>query len=228
MRRTERLFAIIQRLRSRRRPVTAGALAGELEVSPRTVYRDIAELMQQRVPIRGEAGSGYVLDAGYDLPPLNLTADEIEAAMLGAAWVAQRGDADLVRAAQSFVDKLRDVVPESLRPVWLDATSRPAPPRSHIEDTVDLAEVRRAMRTGRRLELVYADRDGRQTTRVVWPFVIGYTEDVRIIAAHCELRGGFRHFRADRILRATVLDSEIPEPIAHLRRRWREAFPGRE
>lgn len=185
MRRTERLFAIIQRLRGRRRPLTARALADELEVSLRTIYRDVAELILQRVPIRGEAGTGYVLDAGYDLPPLMLTPDELEVAMLGAAWVAQRGDVALVRAARSLTDKLRDVVPEALRPIWIDATSRPVAPRSRIADAVDLAAIRHAIRDGRKLEITYADKEGRATERVVWPIFIAYTEDVRIVAAHC-------------------------------------------
>src|SRR3569833_885492 len=91
MRRADRLFQIIQVLRRTRRPVTADAMAAELETSKRTIYRDIADLMALRVPIRGEAGVGYVLDGGYDLPPLMLTPDEIEAAVLGAQWVAGRG-----------------------------------------------------------------------------------------------------------------------------------------
>ena len=228
MRRTERLFAIIQRLRGRRRPVTARALADELEVSLRTIYRDVAELVLQRVPIRGEAGTGYVLDPGYDLPPLMLTPDEVEAAMLGAAWVAQRGDATLVRAARSLTDKLRDVVPESLRPLMLDAPSRPARPRSRIADTVDLAPVRHAIRDARKLALSYVDDAGRETERIVWPFFVAYTEDVRIVAAHCELRSGIRHFRADRIRSARVLEAKVPEPLRTLRKRWRDENPGRE
>lgn len=228
MRRTDRLFAIIQRLRRSRQPVTGRALAGELEVSLRTLYRDVAELIAQRVPIRGEAGTGYVLDAGYDLPPLMFTADELEAAMLGAAWVAQRGDATLVRAAKSLTDKLRDVVPPALRPVLLDAVTKPARPRSRIADSVDLAAVRHATREGRKLELSYVDVAGRVTTRVVWPVVLAYTEDVRLLAAHCELRGDFRHFRADRIKRVRVLEQRVPESLASLRARWRAAHPGRE
>ncbi len=228
MRRTDRLFAIIQRLRRSRGPVTGRALADELEVSLRTLYRDVTELISQRVPIRGEAGTGYVLDAGYDLPPLMFTADELEAAMLGAAWVAQRGDATLVRAARSLTDKLRDVVPPALRPVLLDATSRPARPRSNISDTVDLSAVRHAVRDRRKLEISYVDKDGRTTTRVVWPVAVAYTEDVRILAAWCELREGFRHFRGDRIKRVRVLDEKVPETLASLRSRWRAANPGRE
>ena len=98
MRPADRLFQIIQILRRTPKPITAGALAAELETSKRTVYRDIADLVGQRVPIRGEAGVGYVLQPGLDLPPLMLTPDEIEAAVLGAQWVARHGDAELARA----------------------------------------------------------------------------------------------------------------------------------
>ncbi|HEY9218279.1 MAG TPA: HTH domain-containing protein, partial [Phenylobacterium sp.] len=91
MRRADRLFQIIQILRRGSRPVTADAIAEELETSKRTVYRDIADLIGQRVPIRGEAGVGYVLEGGFDLPPLMLTPDEVEVAVLGAQWVATRG-----------------------------------------------------------------------------------------------------------------------------------------
>src|SRR5580698_7565493 len=90
MRRTERLFAIIQILRRARAPITATSMAEELETSLRTVYRDVAELIAQRVPVRGEAGVGYMLERGYDMPPLMLTPDEIEAVVLGARWVAGR------------------------------------------------------------------------------------------------------------------------------------------
>lgn len=107
MRRTERLFQIIQILRSARAPVTGRALADELEVSLRTLYRDMAELIAQRVPVRGEAGTGYVLDNGYDLPPLMLTRDELEAAVLGAAWVARRGDASGERGPRSHRQAFR-------------------------------------------------------------------------------------------------------------------------
>ncbi len=96
MRRADRLFQIIQVLRRTRKPLTADAIAAELETSKRTIYRDIATLMEQRVPIRGEAGMGYILEKGFDLPPLMLTPDEIEAAVLGAQWVAGHADAVLV------------------------------------------------------------------------------------------------------------------------------------
>src|SRR5580698_6297320 len=123
MRRAERLFQIIQILRrSRRSPIRANDIASELETSLRTVYRDIAQLMAERVPIRGEAGIGYVLEDGFDMPPLMLTADEIEAAMLGAQWVMSRGDVALSRAAKDLVAKIGAVVPPHLKPLALDST----------------------------------------------------------------------------------------------------------
>ena len=121
MRRADRLFQIVQILRRTARPVTADAIAAELETSKRSVYRDIAALIGQRVPIRGEAGVGYVLDGGFDLPPLMLTSDEVEAAVLGAQWVAGRGDAALARAARDLIAKIAAVVPEDLRPLLADA-----------------------------------------------------------------------------------------------------------
>ena len=103
MRRADRLFQIIQVLRRSRNPLTADAIAEELETSKRTIYRDIATLIGQRVPIRGEAGMGYILEKGFDLPPLMLTPDEIEAAVLGAQWVAGHADPVLARAAEDRV-----------------------------------------------------------------------------------------------------------------------------
>src|ERR1700761_9759092 len=115
MRRADRLFQIIQILRRTSRPITADAVALELEVSKRTVYRDIADLIGQRVPIRGEAGLGYVLDGHFDMPPLMLTPDEIEAAVLGAQWVVGNADPVLARAAEDLMAKIADTVPERLR-----------------------------------------------------------------------------------------------------------------
>jgi predicted DNA-binding transcriptional regulator YafY len=220
MRRTERLFAIIQVLRSRTRPVTARELARELEVSLRTVYRDTAELVAQRVPIRGEAGTGYVLDAGYDLPPLMLTPDELEAAMLGASWVSSHGDVALARAARSLLDKIADVVPSELRPVILDGSLRTSSPRGALADVPDLGPIRRAIRESRKIEIEYVDERERATRRTIWPIVIAYSDRVRVIVAHCELRGGMRHFRTDRIRHAEVLEVRYRESQRALRKRW--------
>jgi predicted DNA-binding transcriptional regulator YafY len=221
MRRADRLFQIIQVLRRSRRPVTAEAMAAELETSKRTVYRDIADLMAQRVPIRGEAGVGYVLDGGYDLPPLMLTPDEIEAAVLGAQWVAGRGDPALARAALDLIAKIGAAVPERLRPYALEPAARAAPRWNVAPDGLDMAQVRHAIRGGLKIAISYRDEQERVSQRTVWPFAVGYHETVRLLIAWCELRTDFRSFRTDRVTAAEFLDDRYPERPATLRARWR-------
>lgn len=221
MRRTERLFQIIQVLRRARGPVTGQALAEELEVSLRTLYRDMAELIAQRVPIRGEAGTGYVLEQGYDMPPLMLTADELEAAVLGAQWVAARGDAALSRGARDLIAKLTVAVPRELQPVIVDAGLRPISSRQRPKDGFDVALVRQAIRGQTKLEIEYADETGAVTRRTIWPILLAYWDDVRLICAWCELRQGFRHFRTDRVCKADPL-GRFPESVSRLRRRWEQ------
>ena len=224
MRRADRLFHIIQILRRRATPTTAAEIGRELEVSRRTVYRDIADLVAQRVPIEGEAGFGYVLAADYDMPPLMLTPDEIEAVVLGAQWVAARVDPTLSRAAKDVVVKIAAVVPERLRPYVLEPSVAPRPagpadPDAAIE-SVDPAILRAAIRSGHKLHLTYRSGDGSVTERTVWPVVLGYAETSRMLVAWCELRGEFGHFRTERMLAARVLDERYPGSATSLRRRW--------
>ncbi len=226
MRRADRLFQIIQVLRRSRGPVTADVLAAELETSKRTVYRDVADLMAQRVPIRGEAGFGYVLDAGFDLPPLMLTPDEIEAAVLGAQWVAGRGDPALSKAAQDLIAKIGAAVPERLRPFVLDPASTVSRRRAKEPDAIDMAQVRQWIRAGRKLSLGYHDEQGSFTERTVWPVAVGFHDTVRLIAAWCELRQDFRHFRADRVASAEFLEERYPTRPAALRVAWRKTLAG--
>jgi predicted DNA-binding transcriptional regulator YafY len=220
MRRADRLFQIIQILRRSKRPVTAAALAGELETSKRSVYRDIAALIGQRVPIRGEAGIGYVLESGFDLPPLMLTSDEIEAAALGAQWVAGHGDAALARAAEDLIAKISAAIPGNLRPLILDAGTGTPPGWKIRPDGLDVAQARAWIRSGRKIALIYGDEAGRETRRTVWPVMIGYFEAARMLIAWCELRRDFRSFRVDRVKSATFLDERYPERGAVLRARW--------
>jgi len=227
MRRADRLFQIIQVLRRTRRPVTADAMAAELETSKRTIYRDIADLMAQRVPIRGEAGVGYVLDGGYDLPPLMLTPDEIEAAVLGAQWVAGRGDPALARAALDLIAKIGATVPERLRPYALEPATRAAPRWNVAPDGLDMAQVRHAIRNGHKIALRYSDEKDRVSERTVWPFAVGYHETVRLLIAWCELRADFRSFRTDRVTWADFLEARYPERPAALRARWRKLMTER-
>lgn len=224
MRRTERLFQIIQILRRARRPVTGQHLAEELEVSLRTLYRDMAELIAQRVPIRGEAGTGYVLDRGYDLPPLMLTADELEAAVLGAKWVAARGDDALARGAEDLIAKLSSVVPPELEPVIVDAGVFPVTKYGNrIKDSFDVSLARSAIRHQQKMYIDYTDEHGSVSGRTIWPFMIAYWEEVRLICAWCELRQDFRHFRTDRVLTADLLEDRFRERVQVLRARWTRA-----
>lgn len=228
MRKGDRLFQIIQILRRARKPITADAIAEELETSKRSVYRDIATLMAQRVPIRGEAGLGYVLEAGFDLPPLMLTPEEIEAAVLGAQWVMARGDPGLARAAEDLVAKIAAAIPERLRPLVFDPAARTRSDQLPIApDGIDMVEVRRAIHGARKIQLGYRDEKGEDTRRKVWPIAIGYLETVRMMVAWCELRKDFRHFRTDRITAAEFLDERTPERPTVLRTRWRAALRDR-
>jgi predicted DNA-binding transcriptional regulator YafY len=224
MRRADRLFQIIQILRRSARPVTADVIAAELEVSKRSVYRDIADLMGQRVPIRGEAGIGYVLENGFDLPPLMLTTEEIEAAVLGAQWVSRRGDPALARAALDLIAKIVASIPEKLRPYALEPASATPPAWKKEPDTIDMAQVRLQIHNGRKIGLRYRDQNGRQSKRKIWPIAVGYLDTVRLLIAWCELRNDFRHFRTDRVLAADFLDERYPERPAKLRTQWRRTL----
>lgn len=221
MRRADRLFQIIQILRRSSRPVTADAMAAELETSKRSVYRDIAALIGQRVPIRGEAGVGYVLERGFDLPPLMLTADELEAAVLGAQWVEGHGDPGLARAARDLIAKIGAAVPVHLRPLLLDASARAVSGWSVIPpDRLDAGLARAWIRSGRKMAIAYEDAEARQTQRVIWPIAIGYLNSARLLIGWCELRKDFRHFRLDRVADAQYLDERFPERPAVLRAKW--------
>ncbi|UFZ01618.1 YafY family transcriptional regulator [Bradyrhizobium ontarionense] len=224
MRRADRLFQIIQVLRRTRRPLTADAIAAELETSKRTIYRDIATLIGQRVPIRGEAGMGYILEKGFDLPPLMLTPDEIEAAVLGAQWVAVNADPVLARAAEDLMAKIADTVPERLRPFVLEPASRAPRPWSREPDRIDMSRTRSQIHEGRKIKLRYRDEQGRDSERVIWPIAIGYHDAVRILAAWCELRRDFRSFRTDRVVDADYLDDKYPERRESLRAKWRRSL----
>lgn len=220
MRKADRLFQIVQILRRSTRPVTADAIAEELETSRRSVYRDIAALIGQRVPIRGEAGIGYVLESGFDLPPLMLTADEIDAVALGATWVAGHADPGLARAAEDLLAKIAAVLPEEMRPFLGNPASRAVPAWDRPADGIDAGQLRAWIRAARKLRIDYADERARATRRTVWPLMIGYADATRILVAWCELRADFRSFRLDRIHAAAFLDEAIPGSPAQLRARW--------
>jgi len=220
MRRADRLFQIIQILRRSTRPVTAAALGQELEVSKRTVYRDVADLIGQRVPIEGEAGLGYLIAPDYDMPPLMLTPDELEAVTLGAQWVAGRSDKALSNAARDVIAKIAAVVPERLRSFIVESSVGVKPTVAEPAEGVDPSHLRSAIRESRKLRLRYRSEAGEETERTVWPVILGYAETTRMLIAWCELRQGFRHFRTDRIIEVETLDESIGLRRGELRRRW--------
>jgi len=227
MRRADRLFQIIQILRRSTRPITAQEMARELEVSPRTVYRDIADLIGQRVPVQGEAGFGYILEDSFDMPPLMLTPEEIEAAVLGAQWVMGRGDPALASAARDLIAKITSVVPENLRPFIVNPTTGTPPSPSGAPDGIDLAQTRIWIREGRKLAITYRDEKGAISERVIWPVILGYFEATRMLAGWCEMRQDFRHFRTDRILSARFTDDRHGQRPGELKMRWKHSLKSR-
>ncbi|MBB4007233.1 helix-turn-helix transcriptional regulator [Allorhizobium taibaishanense] len=222
MRKADRLFQIIQILRRSSRPVTSAALADELEVARRTVYRDIAHLIAQRVPIDGEAGLGYVLDPSYDMPPLMLTPEEIEAVLLGAQMVAKLGDAALNHAAKDVVAKITAIMPSEYLPFIAQPAVGLKPDEGGEGQAIDTRPLRQAIREGRKLTLAYRAGNGEVTRRVVWPVLLGYAEARALLIAWCESRQAFRHFRTERILALEVLDETIGISRVKLRRQWQQ------
>lgn len=224
MRRSDRLFDIIQVLRTARKPITAAALAERLEVGVRTVYRDVATLQARRVPIEGAAGIGYVLRRGFDLPPLMFTADEIEAIAVAMRLLRRTGDRGLHAAAQNVLSKVTVGLPDLLGvhlaapPFFVSSHGAPTPP------VADLAAIRAAIRDERKLRIAYGDGKGDRTQRTVWPIAIAYYSESTLVSAWCELRNDFRHFRADRILNCDILGDSFPVSGKELFARWQERF----
>lgn len=198
MRRAERLFQIVQWVRGRRL-TTADWLAARLEISLRTVYRDVAELQRQGVPIDGEAGVGYRMRAGFELPPLMFTAAEAQA-LVAAIRVAQpRLDTRLAREADMALAKILSVLPPAARAA---AESLPlyAPVGGPDIATRDrLALLREAVEARQIVLMTYRDLKEQTTRRRVRPLGLFYWEAVWTVAAWCERREGFRSFRVDRI-----------------------------
>jgi predicted DNA-binding transcriptional regulator YafY len=198
MRRADRLFQIVQHLRSGRL-VTARTLADRLEVSVRTVYRDVADLQSTGVPIEGEAGVGYVMREGFDLPPLMFTSEEIVALVAGARIVRAWGGAAMALAAEEALVKIEAVLPEDARararavPVHASSWEMPESLRLRID------EIEAAVEARRRLVMGYRDAEGDDTERVVRPLGLWFWGKVWTLVGWCELREDFRMFRVDRI-----------------------------
>lgn len=234
MRRADRLFRLVDRLRRRRGVVTAAVLARDLEVSERTVYRDIADLQASGVPVEGEAGIGYRLERGdFDLPPLMFGEDEIEALVLGARVVEGWGDPLLAQAATDALAKIEGILPARIKDRVSDSTLFALNFRRE-QPTVGkmLGLLRSAVRRRRKVTLEYRDRKDDTTTRTVWPLGLFFWGPTWSVGAYCELREGFRNFRLDRIVDARVQDVTYPHTpgrtLHDLFEHYREAAESRD
>lgn len=209
MRRADRLFRLVQILR-RGRLITADKLAEELEVSTRTVYRDIKDLIGSGVPVEGEAGVGYLLYEGYDLPPLMFDAEELEALSFGMTMVQAWADPKLALAATDVLQKIDSVLPDLLRPRLAkpnlvahgDALPEPI--------IIDVGDLRHGIRNQNKVLINYKDGKGDKSQRILWPLGLQLYRAIWMLGAWCELRQGFRVFRLDRITQMIVLEERFP------------------
>ena len=212
MRPADRLFQIVLQL-GRGRVLTAQTLAEKLEVSERTIYRDIQNLMTSGVPIDGEAGVGYRLHRGYQVPPMMFDQDELQALIFGAQVAKRWGDHDMAAAAERILDKVDAVLPENLRPE-LHSQTVVVPEMASFQSeatTTMLGAVRDAINERRRLYLSYTDATDTPTERIVWPLTLLYWGNTWMVGAWCELRQDFRNFRVDRIIESRSLTTQFPD-----------------
>jgi predicted DNA-binding transcriptional regulator YafY len=204
MRRADRLFQLVQLLRARRF-ATGQQLANELGVSKRTVYRDISDLAGSGVPIRGEAGVGYQLERGFELPPLTFNDEEVQALVLGARMVSVWGDSELAGSARTAMTKVEAVLPDTLRQVLL-ATPLYAETAGEPPVADEMALLRRAISEKRYVHFAYQRADGEQSSRDARPLGLYFWGRKWTLATWCELRNDYRSFRPDRMQQVQLLD----------------------
>jgi predicted DNA-binding transcriptional regulator YafY len=210
MRKSERLFQLVNLLRGRRTAITAEQLSDAMEVSVRTIYRDIQALSLSGVPVDGEAGIGYMLRAGYQLPPLMFDFDEMQALLLGASMVEAWTDPELAKGARQAIQKIRAVLPEALL-IQADHQAYRVPV---LESQQEVREthliIRRACERQQVLNLHYSDAKGTESQRRVWPLGMIFWGERWTLVAWCEKRGDYRSFRFDRVLSIDILDEFYP------------------
>ncbi len=210
MRRADRLFQIIQILR-RNKIVTAARLAEELEVSERTIYRDISDLLGSGVQIQGEAGIGYTLSTLYNFPPLMFSEEEVEALVLGARIVKKWADPKLANAAEDILVKVESVLPEGLKAKIKNLPLFSLNFEYSKTEMEHLRILRRATSRSIKVCILYKRGDGQTSERVIRPLCLAFTPPIWLLSAWCELRQDFRNFRLDRIEKLDVLEEHFEE-----------------
>lgn len=217
MSRSVRFFEIIQILRQAEAPVTANTLAEVLEVNIRTIYRDIASLQTSKIPIEGEAGIGYIMRKGFDLPPLMFTQEELEAIVVGLSMLGRSADSGLIKAATSVASKISDVLPENS----IIATPHQVSQWNQIPaSTVQPEELRNIIRQEVEIDITYKDLQDETTQRMIQPIALFYYIDVMLLVAWCKLRKDFRHFRIDRIQSYKLTGNNFANEGNELRQKW--------
>lgn len=223
MSRAERLLDLIEEFRRRRRPVSGKDLAQAMGISIRTLYRDIASLRALGADIEGEAGVGYVLRSGFLLPPIMFAAEEVDALVLGALWVADKADAPLGEAARKAMARLTAIMPIELVD-RVEAQYVVVGQSEHSnQEAIDMAVVRQTIHKEHKLLIHYCDAKGKSSERIIWPFMLIYFNGGRLISAWCELRNSIRHFRTDRIEAFSEISLRYPSRRHELVKLWREA-----
>ncbi|TWF54292.1 helix-turn-helix transcriptional regulator [Neorhizobium alkalisoli] len=220
--RTSRLFELLKLLRARRTPVTALDLAHELDVSQRSIYRDIETLRSLGAPLDGEAGIGYCLREGFFLPEFAFSQEEMDALILGLGWVRQRADPALAQGSESALAKILSAGKNSQAISEGPPSIAAAASASERVDPPQAASLRDAIRRQWKVMISYEDAQGALSDRTVWPIAIVYFDDVRVLAAWCEQRSAFRHFRIDRLQVNTILEERYPGRRQSIIAQWRE------
>ncbi|NBM55641.1 HTH domain-containing protein [Proteus sp. G2669] len=222
MTRTQRLLTLLQILKENRYPITAEALADKLHISVRSIYRDIESLRDQGAEITGEAGMGYQLKSGLLLPPLTFDINELEALILGLRWVENNTDNELSYSALRAINKINAVV-TTQHQTLLEQNTLFVPTNRIIEVNHTIAkDLRLSLREEKKAKIDYKDAQKQLSHRIIWPIAIGYFQDSQVIAAWCELRQSYRHFRLDRIISYDVLSDNLPYPKSYLLDRWKK------
>lgn len=223
MSRAERLLELMQILRHYRYPVKGEVLANQLGISLRTLYRDIRSLQSQGADIEGEAGIGYLLKPSFTLPPLMFSTEEIEALVFGTRWVAEKGDAELSKAAKNVLAKIAAVIPDELR-YQLNSNSLLVGPggigKRYIDEQLIMS--RKAIRQQQKIYVEYCDLKDNLSQRTIWPFALGFFDKANVLLAWCELRQQIRCFRLDRLMNIELLTEKYPRSRQSLLKEWQQ------